>query len=172
MRIFLTGFMGAGKTTVGRRLAALVGLPFVDLDMEIERRAGVTVREIVEGQGEPWFRRLELETLRAVLGAGEGAVIATGGGTLTTEPGTRLIREGGLSVWLNPSFATIVERIGTLGKADRPLFRDEAQVLALYRERLPAYRQADLTVDVGAGEAAEEVAARIALLVRERRCAI
>ena len=99
-------------------------------------------------------------------------VIATGGGTLTSEQGARLIREGGLSVWLNPSFATIVERIGVLGKADRPLFREEAQVLALYRERLPAYRRADLTVDVGPNEAPEEVAARIAMLLRERRCAI
>jgi shikimate kinase len=171
MRIFMTGFMGAGKTTVGQRLAALLDLPFIDLDQEIERLAGSTVRDIVEGQGEPWFRRLELEALQAVLGRGD-AVIATGGGTLTSELGARLIRDAGLSVWLNPSFATIVERIGALGKADRPLFREEAQVLALYRERLPAYRRADLTVDVAADEAAAEVAARIGLLLRERRCAI
>lgn len=171
MRIFMTGFMGAGKTTVGQRLAALLDLPFVDLDQEIERLAGSSVREIVEGQGEPWFRRLELEALQSVLLRGD-AVIATGGGTLTSELGARLIRDAGLSVWLNPSFATIVERIGALGKADRPLFREEAQVLALYRERLPAYRRADLTVDVAADEAPEEVAARIGLLLRERRCAI
>jgi shikimate kinase len=171
MHIFLTGFMGAGKTTVGERLAALLELPFVDLDEEIERRAGTTIRELVESHGEPWFRRLELEALQAVLGK-DDAVIATGGGTLTSELGARLIREAGLSVWLNPSFATIVDRIGTLGKADRPLFREEAQVLALYRERLPAYRKADVTVDVTPLEAPAEIAARIALLLRERRCAI
>jgi shikimate kinase len=172
MRIFLTGFMGAGKTTVGRCLATLLQLPFADLDREIEQRAGgATVREIVEGQGEPWFRRLELEALQALLEMGD-TVIATGGGTLTSELGARLIREGGLSVWLNPSFATIVDRIGALGKADRPLFREEAQVLALYRDRLPAYRKADLVVDVGPDEVPEEVAARIAMLLRERRCAI
>jgi len=170
MRIFMTGFMGAGKTTVGQRLAALLELPFVDLDQEIERLAGSTVREIVERQGEPWFRRLELEALQSVVGRGD-AVIATGGGTLTSELGARLVRDAGLSVWLNPSFATIVERIGALGKADRPLFRGEAQVLALYRERLPVYRKADLTVDVSPEEAPEEVAARIGLLLRERRCA-
>ena len=170
MRIFLTGFMGAGKTTVGQKLAGLLALPFVDLDQEVERRAGATVREIVEEQGEPAFRRLEVEGLQAVLER-DDVVIATGGGTLTSEIGGRLIREAGLTVWLNPSFSTIVERIGVLGKIDRPLFRAETQVLALYQERLPVYRKADLTVDVAAGEAPEEVAARIALLLRERRCA-
>jgi shikimate kinase len=171
LRIFLTGFMGAGKTTVGGHLASLLGMPFVDLDQEIERRAGATVREIVELSGEPWFRRLELEALREVVGR-DDVVIATGGGTLTMELGAKLIREAGLLVWLNPSFATIVARIGTLGKIDRPLFREEAQVLALYRERLPVYRKADLTVDVAQDEAPKEVAARIAMLLRERRCAI
>jgi shikimate kinase len=172
MRIFLTGFMGAGKTTVGRHLAAALALPFVDLDQEIERRAGATIREMVERQGEPWFRRVEAETLQEVLERGDEAVIATGGGTLTSELGARLVREAGLTVWLNPSFTTIVGRIGALGKLDRPLFREEAQVLALYRERLAAYHRADLTVDVTPDEAPEEVAARVALLLRERRCAI
>ena len=171
MRIFLTGFMGAGKTTVGRRLAELLGVPFVDLDQEIELRAGSTVREIFEQHGEPSFRRLELEALQAVLMSDE-LVVATGGGTMAGETGARLIHGAGLSVWLNPSFATIVGRIGGLGKGDRPLFRDEAQALALYRNRLPAYRKADVTVDVGPAEAPEEVAARIAMLLRERRCAI
>lgn len=171
MRIFLTGFMGAGKTTVGRRLAALLALPFLDLDDEIERRAGCTVREIFERQGEPAFRRLELEALREV-SARDEAVVATGGGTMASQAGSQVIRGAGLSVWLNPAFSTLTRRIGAFGKEDRPLFRDEAQVLALYRERLPAYRSADLTVDVGAAEAPEEVAARIALRLRERRCAI
>lgn len=171
MRIFLTGFMGAGKTTVGRLLADRIGLRFVDLDDELERRAGATVREIFAAHGEPGFRQLELAALED-LAAQEDVVVATGGGTMTTEPGARVIRGAGLSVWLNPSFATIVNRIGVLGKGDRPLFRDEAQVLALYQERLPLYRRADLTVDVAPDEAPDEVAARLALLLRERRCAI
>jgi shikimate kinase len=167
VRIYLTGFMGAGKSAVGRRLAERLGVPFMDLDEEIERRAGLRVREIFEWHGETEFRRLEQETLRAT-GEMDDVVVATGGGTVTFDANARWIRENGLSVWLNPSFATIIGRIGGLGKKDRPLFRDEAQALALYRERLPAYRQADLTVDVRPEEHPQEVAARVALLLGKR----
>lgn len=167
MRVYLTGFMGSGKSTVGRRLAQRLGSRFLDLDQEIERRAGMTVREIFERLGEPAFRQMEHEALLATA-EDPDVVVATGGGTVTFEVNARWIGRQGIAVWLNPPFATIVARIGGLGKHDRPLFRDEAQALALYRERLPAYRKADLTVDVGAGERAEEVAARIALLLGKR----
>jgi shikimate kinase len=167
VRIYLTGFMGAGKSAVGRRLAERLGVPFMDLDEEVERRAGLRVREIFERHGEAEFRRLEQETLRAS-GEMEDVVVATGGGTVTFEANARWIRENGLSVWLNPSFATIVGRIGGLGKKDRPLFREEAQALALYQERLPAYRRADLAVDVRPDEHPQEVAARVALLLGKR----
>ena len=171
MRIYLTGFMGSGKTTVGRRLAAALGVQIVDLDQEIELRAGQTVRLIFERLGEPAFRQMEAEALRGTLALPD-VVVATGGGTMAFEGNARLIRSNGLSVWLNPPFATIASRIGGLGKADRPLFKDEVQALALYRERLPAYRRADLTVDVAPDEGPEEIAARIALMIGDRRCAI
>jgi shikimate kinase len=170
VRVYLTGFMGSGKTAVGRELAERLGAPFVDLDEEIERRAGMTVREIFEQLGEPAFRGLEQEALRAT-GELPDVVVATGGGTVTFEANARWIRSNGVSVWLNPAFATIVARIGGLGKRDRPLFRDEVQALALYRERLPAYRRADLTVDVGPAERPEEIAARIVLMIGGGRCA-
>ena len=91
---------------------------------------------------------------------------------MTFEANARLIRANGLSVWLNPPFATIVARIGSLGKQDRPLFRDEVQALALYRERLPAYRRADLTVDVGPQQGRRRSRRESPLLnVGEGRCA-
>ena len=170
MRVYLTGFMGSGKTAAGQRLAERLGVPFVDLDTEIERRAGMTVREIFDRHGEPAFRTLEQEALRAT-GELPDAVVATGGGTVTFEANARWIGANGVSVWLNPSFATIVGRIGGLGKEDRPLFRDEVQALALYRERLPAYRRADVAVEVGPAEQPEEIAARIALILGGGRCA-
>lgn len=164
MRIFLTGFMGAGKSSVGRRLSERLELPFVDLDDEIERRAGMTVREIFDRGGEADFRRRELETLTEVLERPD-LVLATGGGTTTFGPAARLLASHGVTVWLNPPFATIVERIGALGKESRPLFRDEVTTWQLYRSRLPAYRASDLRVDVAPGETEDEVAARVALLV-------
>lgn len=171
MRIYLTGFMGSGKSTVGRLLASRLGFPFLDLDEEVERLAGMRVREIFERHGEPVFRRMERESLEATRSLPE-VVVATGGGTVAFEVNHRFIRENGITVWLNPSFATIVDRIGAMGKEDRPLFRNETQALALYRERLPAYRRADLTMDMAPGEGPEEIAARIALRLGERRCAI
>lgn len=170
MHVFLTGFMGAGKTTVGRLLAERLGLPFADLDSEIERRSGLTIRELFERHGEPTFRTVEAESLRALC-AGPESVVATGGGTPTFDDSLRLLKAAGITVFLNPPFATIVERVGVQGKADRPLFRDETQLWELYRHRLPVYRTADLSVDVTAAEGAAEVAARVALLLKDRRCA-
>jgi len=172
VRLFLTGFMGAGKTSVGRIVAARLGWAFVDLDEEVERRAGMSVRRIFETLGEPEFRRLESEALRQAA-ALDDVVVATGGGTIAFPDNARLLHAQGVTIWLSPSFSTLASRVdaaGVPGREDRPLFRDATQALALYRQRLPAYRTADLTVEVGAAEAPEEVAARILLLLG-RRCA-
>lgn len=166
MRIFLTGFMGAGKTTIGRRLGERLQLPFVDLDESIEERSNLRVRDIFDRWGEAEFRRRELETLTALVERPE-LVVATGGGTVTVEAARRLLRASGVTVWLNPPFATIVERIGGLGKSDRPLFRSELQAWELYRARLPAYRACDVQVDIAPRESEDEVVARIELRVSE-----
>jgi shikimate kinase len=159
--------MGSGKTTVGRALAGALGWPFFDLDAEVEARAAMTVREIFERHGEPVFRALEHEAFRDLMRREPPLVVATGGGTFTFERNVALVRGAGRSVWLNPSFATIVRRIGALGKHDRPLFRNEVEALALYRARLDAYREADHRIDVGAEETPEEVAARVALWLQQ-----
>ncbi len=170
MRVYLVGFMGAGKTTVGQRLAARLGCPFVDLDESIEARAGMSVRAIFERRGEPEFRAMEREALRETL-RHPRVVVATGGGTVTFEANRELIAANGVSVWLRAPFDAIAARIGGEGKSDRPLFRDEAQAFALYRERLPAYRRSDLEVAVAPAEEPEEIAARIELLLAGGRCA-
>lgn len=167
MKLYLTGFMGSGKSAVGQVLAERLGLGYVDLDLEIERIAGATVVEIFERQGEAGFRHFESQALDALASA-DGLVVATGGGTIA-QPGNRDRMSGGLVIWLNPPFATIVERIGFLGKAERPLFRDEVQALELYKARLPAYGSADLRIDVPAAETLLETVARIELAVRQRR---
>lgn len=171
MRIYLTGFMGAGKTAVGQTLAEILGVSFIDLDAEIEKRAGLTVREIFERSGEPVFRDLEHQALRSTT-ALEAVVVATGGGTLTFERNLDFLRRAGVSLWLNPSFQTIADRIGGRGKQDRPLFQSEEQGFELYRRRLEAYRRADLEVAIGPEETPREIAARIHLLLRERVCVI
>lgn len=170
MRVFLSGFMGAGKTSVGRALAARLGYPFRDLDDEVEQGAGRAIREIFASSGEAEFRRLERETLARLVEQADlsDLVLATGGGTVAQEPCRRLLAAG-LTVWLNPPFACIVERIGALGKLDRPLFQDETQAWALYRSRLPAYRRCDVRVDVTPEESPDEVAARVDLLLAQRR---
>lgn len=170
MRVFLTGFMASGKSTVGRCLARRLGLRFTDLDDEIVQSAGMSVREIFARGGESAFRRLETEALERVAATG-GTVVATGGGTITVEANRDIIRRAGISVWINPPFDALVERMGGAERIDRPLFRSETEALELFRRRLPAYRQADLRVDVGRAEEPEAVASRITLLLGEAGCA-
>ena len=165
-RIYLVGFMGSGKTSAGRLLAARRGVPFVDLDQAFEAMAGQTVREVFRVHGEAWFREREAELLRgtATLPA---AVVAAGGGTFTFPSNREFIAGSGVSVFLDVPFAVIERRLG--GKAaDRPLFRSVAEARALYEARLPSYRMADLVLSIGGTESA----ATVALRVDEALCAI
>ena len=158
--IVLVGFMGAGKTTVGRTLAARLRLPFADVDASVEARAGVSIAELFERDGEAGFRRLESEVARELLQGPDG-VVALGGGALG-DPAIATALEWATVVWLDVSFGEAMRRVGK--STERPLLR-RTDPRALYDSRRAAYeRIADLTVTVDqrtAAEIAEEIAASV-----------
>ncbi len=170
-RVYLVGFMAAGKTAVGSALARLLGYDFHDLDRLIEQRAGAKVHEVFERHGESWFRDCEHDCLRRTEALNR-VVIATGGGTMTFRRNRELIASLGASVWLDAPLETIFSRLERGGDSDRPLFCDREQARTLYHSRLDAYRMADLRVETASRETAGDVAARIAVDLRERNCAI
>lgn len=160
-RIFLVGFMGSGKTTVGRLLAERLGFGFVDLDEEICRRAGKAITEIFDREGEAAFRRLETDALKEVTHR-DDIVVALGGGAFVSKQNRLLIEQHGISVWLDCPLAVILERL--TGVTDRPLFRTPMQVEALYRRRLPSYALSDVRIDAARsqpGELVEEILSRL-----------
>ncbi|HEX7315245.1 MAG TPA: shikimate kinase [Pyrinomonadaceae bacterium] len=162
-RVVITGFMGAGKTTVGRALANLLGETFIDLDDAVRELEGRGPRELIDEEGEDFFREAETRALRHVLERGEARVVATGGGAWTLARNRALVAEHGcLSVWLDAPFELCLRRIEDEGARDsRPFARDAARAHALYEQRLAAYRLADLRVPVAHESGADELAAEI-----------
>ncbi len=138
--IVLVGMMGAGKSSVGRRLAGRLGVPFVDADSEIESAAGMTIAEIFAQHGESYFRAGEARVIGRLLQQGP-QVLATGGGAVV-DAGTRaLIRDKGISVWLKADVDILLKR--TKRRGDRPL---ADKIKDLLPQREPIYAQADITV--------------------------
>lgn len=157
----LVGMMGAGKTTIGRRLANLLGLVFVDVDQEIEQAAGCTVNELFARFGEAQFRIGERRVIARVL-AGRQAVVATGGGAVTDAETRRLLAEQSVSVWLRCRLPVLLRRVA--GRTHRPLLNgtDRERVLSdLLEARQGLYALADLTVDCGE-DSADQTASRVA----------
>jgi thiamine-phosphate diphosphorylase len=164
-RIYLVGFMGSGKTAVGRRLAERLGMPFVDLDAEIERTSGVTVRALFEASGEEAFRERESLFLQATESL-PSAVVATGGGCYVREENRRTVARLGTPVFLDVPLPMLLSRLA--GKTDRPLFAGPEQAAALFAEREPFYRIGSVRV-VLAGESIEEAADRVLDALSARR---
>ncbi|MGO4872979.1 MAG: 3-dehydroquinate synthase [Roseiarcus sp.] len=145
--IVLVGMMGAGKTSVGKRLAQRLGLPFVDADAEIEAGAQMTIPEMFERFGEPYFREGERKVIARLLVDGP-KVLATGGGAFLNETTRRRIGESGVSVWLKPDFEVLLRRVRK--RSNRPLLRTadpEATLRRLLAERSPSYALADMTIE-------------------------
>ena len=143
--IYLVGFMGSGKSTVGPLLAEALGRPFHDLDAMIVDAVGLSIPQIFERLGEEGFRRLEREALERT-SALPPSLIALGGGAFSTRENRALVAAEGSSIWLRVSMPEASRRC--LGDVSRPLARDAAAFERLYRQRLPDYRKADLRVDV------------------------
>jgi shikimate kinase len=146
--IVLVGMMGAGKSSIGRRLAQRLGLPFVDADAEIETaHDGVTIAEIFATYGESYFRSGEQRVIARLLNGGP-QVLATGGGAFMNEATREAIRAMGLSVWLKAEFDVLMRRVKRRATADRPMLQgDPAQrIRDLMAQRYPLYAEADVTV--------------------------
>ncbi|NQY96306.1 MAG: shikimate kinase [Henriciella sp.] len=144
--VALVGLMGAGKSTVGRRLATKLGRPFIDSDDEIEKAAGLSVADIFALHGEEEFRRVEHKVLERLLSE-PPQVLATGGGAYLNPHTREMMRKNAVTVWLNADLETLWKRVSR--RNHRPLLRrpDAKQVLAsLFDERRPIYELADLTV--------------------------
>ncbi|MGA7805951.1 shikimate kinase [Bradyrhizobium sp.] len=144
--VVLVGMMGAGKSTIGRRLAARLHLPFLDADTEIEAAAGMSIPEIFEIHGEPHFRDGEARVIARLLESGP-SVLATGGGSFMREETRRRVSDKAISIWLKADADIIMRRVRR--RADRPLLQTadpEATVTRLMIEREPIYQHADITI--------------------------
>ncbi|MFN3975795.1 MAG: shikimate kinase [Aquificaceae bacterium] len=144
-RIFLVGFMCSGKSTVGKILSSRLGWSFADVDEEVQKAEAMTIQEIFEKKGEDYFRRLELEMLKA-LSQGENIVISTGGGLGSNPHAMELMKSKGLVAWLKVGFDTFIKRCGK--DPSRPLLRKgKEELLKLFEERSKIYAQAHIVLD-------------------------
>jgi len=156
--IYLVGFMGCGKSTVGRALADELGWSFFDIDSEIESSAGSTISEIFDNQGEQMFRAIEASALaRRVksVQSGHPQVIALGGGAVLNDKNLELILNHGVVIWLDAPFHLIEKRVAA--ESHRPLARDPEKLRELFELRAPRYALADFRVEAPEEEATATV---------------
>lgn len=161
-RVIVTGFMGAGKTTVAAALARTLNCEMLDLDDVIVEVDGRNARTIIDEDGEMPFREVETRALRELLEHRAARVVALGGGAWTIERNRELIvRHGCFTVWLDAPFELCWQRIVRDADVNRPFARDEEKARRLFGERQMIYRLADLRVDVGQGKSVERIVEEI-----------
>ncbi|MEX0320291.1 MAG: shikimate kinase [Ruegeria sp.] len=166
--VVMVGMMGAGKTAVGRALAARLGVPFLDSDAEIESAANMTIPEIFERDGEPFFRQKESQVIGRLLSEERG-ILSTGGGAFLSPENRRMISQQGASLWLRADLEVLWNRVRH--KDTRPLLRTanpHATLRALYEARVPVYAEADLIAESDGETSIETMVDRVvaALLTR------
>lgn len=162
-KIYLVGFMAAGKTTVARAMASRLGWRAEDVDELIEARERLTVADIFARHGEPYFRAAEREMIRLLLPL-RHAIVATGGGTFMDPDTRQTLNLDGTTVWLDVPFDVVVGRLPADGR--RPLAADRQQLERLYAVRQTAYAQAHVRIDTGlarAGDVADRILDRLGL---------
>jgi shikimate kinase len=161
--IYIVGFMGSGKSMVGRLLAHKLGWSFFDLDHEIEAAEKTSIAEIFETRGEAEFRRIETAMLRQHIAAveqGRPAVVALGGGAFAQEGNRKLLADCGITIWLDCPFEVVSRRVAQA--SHRPLARDPERFAALYQDRLESYRLADIHIPITCDDPAVAVAEALA----------
>jgi shikimate kinase len=157
--LYLVGFMGSGKSAVGRLLAEELGWPFADVDEDIEKAQGVSIQEIFETRGEEEFRRLEQEALRKRVREvefGRPLVLALGGGAFVDPDNRKMLEERGVTMWLDCSFPRICTRLE--GQTHRPLARDPDKFRQLFEDRREAYSKAEHRIEADTDDPSAVVA--------------
>ena len=164
--IVLVGMMGVGKSTVGKRLANRLGVPFIDADAEIEKAAGLTIPEIFEKYGEPHFRDGERRVIARLLRDKPAHVLAAGGGAFNDPETRERVAERGISVWLNADPEILAARVSR--RSNRPMLNSDLEILGRLKElaavRDPVYALADLHIDTSDGNPEDSVSRVIAAL--------
>ena len=170
MKIFLIGLTGAGKSTIGKLLAAKLSYPFIDLDDVIRFETGRTIEDIFEKDGESHFREIEGIYLRKVATT-EDRVIATGGGTPCYNQGMDFIKKNGLSIFLNTPVEQVTERLYGSGSVQRPMIKGKSKtelhdfLAEKLSERLPFYTKSDFSIDTTLSETPEKIASMLLVLI-------
>jgi shikimate kinase len=162
--IYLIGFMASGKTTIGRLLADELGWSFSDLDQDIESAQGASIAHIFDTRGEAEFRTVEKEAVRRrvdEVSRGRPMVVALGGGSFTDETNQALLRENGVTIWLDCSFPRVCARVE--GSSHRPLARDPGKFEKLYEQRQAVYSKAEYRIEIDTDDPAAIVDAILKL---------